>query len=64
MENLLTVQEAGQRLHLAPEVLRRMIRQGVIAAVRLGPRRIRISEAELEAFVKRHVVGSDEGSGT
>lgn len=52
---LLTVQSAAQRLQIAPEVLRKLIRRGVgPPVVRLGPRRIRIAEQDLEEFILRH----------
>lgn len=46
---LCTVEEAAQRLRLAPETLRVAIRRGTIPAVKLG-RRVRISHEVLDAL--------------
>lgn len=46
-ETMLTVEEVAAELRLKPESLRRMIRQGRVAAVKIG-KRFLIAPAEIE----------------
>lgn len=46
--DLLTVSEAAQILRVAPETIRRRVRDGSLPACRLGSRAIRIHRADVE----------------
>jgi excisionase family DNA binding protein len=48
----LTVAEIGQRLKLNQQTIRNMIDRGELAAVRIGQRRVRVRESDLEAFIE------------
>ncbi|GAB3949309.1 helix-turn-helix domain-containing protein [Micromonospora vulcania] len=50
VENLLTVDEAAERLRTSPRFVRRLIEERRIAYVKLGAH-VRIEQAELSAFV-------------
>jgi excisionase family DNA binding protein len=53
---LLTIAECSQRLALAPNTIRRLIRQGTLPHVRpAGRRAIRVPEAAVEAIVAGRV---------
>ncbi len=47
----LTVAEVAERLKLCEQTVRNMIDRGELAAIRVGPRRIRVREAELDRFL-------------
>jgi excisionase family DNA binding protein len=49
----LSIQEAANVLGVAPKTVRRYISQGIIPAERIGPRLIRIRQADLEAVGRR-----------
>ena len=57
--NLLTPEEAAERLHLSPATVRRLIRTGELTAARPGMRRWMIPEAAVEARLRGSIV---EGS--
>jgi excisionase family DNA binding protein len=48
--SLLTVAEVAHRLGVHEKTVRRFIHSGVLPAVKIG-RRVRVDEAELEAYV-------------
>ncbi len=50
-QQLLTVPAAAARLHLAPSYVYELIRRGQLAAVRIGPRYVRVSPEAVAAFV-------------
>lgn len=49
----LSIQEAANVLGVAPKTVRRWISQGIIPAQRIGPRLIRIRQADLEGLGRR-----------
>ena len=49
---LLTTQDAAQRLGLHPETVRRFLREGVLHGVKIG-RKHRIEESEIAAYIER-----------
>lgn len=50
---LLSVGEVGERLHLHPQTVRRLMNQGQLAFVRLGKYRM-VEPAALLAFIAAH----------
>lgn len=54
-ERLLDVEEAAERLHLAPKTIRAYLRSGALKGIKAGPQgragRWRISETELQRFM-------------
>jgi excisionase family DNA binding protein len=50
-ERLLTVVEVAERLHVHPITVRRLIKAGKLAAVRVG-RAVRVRESEVEGAMK------------
>lgn len=54
----LTIAEAAARLGIDPKTVRRAIARGDLAARRIGPRLIRIRQADLDAY------GRPLGAGT
>jgi len=55
MESLLSIDETAEKLKSHPETVRRFIREGQLAAVKLG-RSWRVRESDLTAFVNARVV--------
>lgn len=51
MDEFLTVAEIADRLKLNPQTVRNWIDRGELAAVRLGSRRVRVTENELQRFI-------------
>lgn len=51
MDDLLTIDQAAERLNTTPRFIRRLIAERRIAFVRLG-RHVRVAAADLDAFVK------------
>lgn len=51
-EQLLTIQEAAQRLHLRPKTLRRWIALRKIEFIKTGERAVRISSAEIDLVIE------------
>jgi len=49
----LSIQQAAAHLGVAPKTVRRWISQGIIPAERVGPRLIRIRQADVEAVGRR-----------
>lgn len=58
---ILTVDEAAERLKLTPAGVRRLIREGEIRAAKIGRGRpgYRIHEAELERFARAEPASSE-----
>ena len=52
MERLLTVEEVSDVTVMHPVTVYGLIRDGVIPAIRLGTRTIRVREADLEAYLE------------
>lgn len=50
-EDTITVAEAAQRLGVHQSTIFRYVESGLLAAYRIGPRRIRIDRAALDALV-------------
>jgi excisionase family DNA binding protein len=46
------MKEAADRLNISTDTLRRIIRRGELATVRVGLRGVRIEEAELERYIR------------
>jgi len=49
---LLTVKQVAVRLRTSPESVYAAIRCGELAAIKLGPRRIRVSEEALDTYIE------------
>lgn len=47
----LTVKQASERLQVSTKTIFRRIKDGSITAIRLGPKTIRIEEAELQRYI-------------
>jgi excisionase family DNA binding protein len=60
-QQLMKVEEVGTLAQLHPEVVRRAIRRGELAAVRLG-KRLRVTEASYEAWITRNTVDPESYS--
>jgi len=54
----LTVAEIAEQLKLNPQTVRNWIDRQLLPAVRVGPRRVRIRQSDLDAFLK---LGADRG---
>ena len=52
---LLRLDEAADRLTISPATLRRLIKDGRLAAVKISDRALRIRPADLEAYVASHL---------
>jgi excisionase family DNA binding protein len=50
-DEFLTVQEIADRFKLNQQTVRNWIDNGALSAVRLGARRVRVRESDLEAFL-------------
>ncbi len=55
MESLLSIDEAAEKLKTHPETVRRFIRDGQLAGVKMG-RNWRVRESDLSAFVLARLV--------
>ena len=51
-DDFLTVAEVADRLRLNQQTVRNTIDRGELKAVRVGPRRVRVREADLAAFIE------------
>jgi excisionase family DNA binding protein len=60
LSSLLTRDEVGARLSLAPRTVARLIASGALPCVRIG-RSVRISLDDVEQFIKDHRTTSAEG---
>lgn len=54
---LLTIEQTAQRLGCSTNTTRSMIRKGDLAAVRIGPRMVRVREADLEQILQPYDAG-------
>ena len=52
---LMTLVEAADRLTVSPATLRREVKEGRLAVVRVGRRNIRIRPADFEAYVAKNL---------
>ncbi len=59
---LLTTEEAAQRLHLHPETVRRFLREGLLRGVKIG-RQHRIEESEVAAYIERLKTAQSQSAG-
>ena len=50
----LTRQEAADRICISVTTLDRMVKRGALPAYRIGPKILRIDEADLEEYVRSH----------
>ncbi|WP_160166792.1 helix-turn-helix domain-containing protein [Caenispirillum salinarum] len=48
-----TVEEFADDLRVSPRTVRNWIRRGLITAVRIGPRTVRIERSELRKMIRR-----------
>jgi excisionase family DNA binding protein len=55
MDNLFSINTAAARLECHPETLRRIIRRGELAAVKVG-KHWRVRETDLDAFLNARTV--------
>lgn len=54
---MLSSAEAASRLRIDPRTLRKLVRSGALSAIEVGGNRaLRISEADLDEYVKSHTV--------
>ena len=53
---LITKHEAAEILGVSVRTLERMIRRGVLPAYRIGPKTVRLSPEDIEAYVRGHLV--------
>lgn len=51
---LITKKEAAERLTISVRTLEGMISRGAIPACRIGPKLVRIEEADLDAYLAAH----------
>lgn len=49
---LLTVEQAAGKLQMHPDTVRRLLREGQIAGVKVGKRQWRVAREALERFIK------------
>ena len=56
MTDMLTRKEAAARLAVSLRTLDGLIARGQLPAYRIGPKAVRLREADLEAYVAGHVV--------
>jgi excisionase family DNA binding protein len=61
--HLLTIAEAAQRVNLKPAALRRAIHRNELAAIKLCSR-IRIDPVELDQWISRHQITSNDNAVT
>ncbi|WP_077560667.1 excisionase family DNA-binding protein [Polaromonas sp. C04] len=52
---LSTKREVAQRLHLALGSVNTLIAEGELTAIRVGRRSVRISDADVDAFLQRRI---------
>jgi excisionase family DNA binding protein len=51
-DELLTVEQAAERLQMHPDTVRRLLREGQLPGRKFGPRQWRISAAALRAYIE------------
>ena len=52
-ETYLTVAEIAEQLKMNPQTIRNWIDRGSLPAVRVGPRRVRVRQADLDEFLSK-----------
>lgn len=52
-----TIAQTAQRLECSPNTVRALIRKGELVAVRIGPRMVRVREADLEKVLQPYEPG-------
>jgi excisionase family DNA binding protein len=64
VRDLLTEQQAAERLDIDPATLRRWLQEGRLPYYRLGGRRIRIAPADIDIFIQQSRVcaGTDNAA--
>lgn len=62
IEQLVSVSDAAERMHVTPATMRRWIAEGVLSAYRLGPRKLLIDPSSLDALLVPVTPTSSEGS--
>ena len=60
-DELLTVKEVAERLKLNQQTIRNMIDRGELGHVRVGQRRVRVRQSQLDAFLPARQRGSRRG---
>ena len=60
-EPMLTVESVAGVLNVRPAQVRRLVRMGRLAAVRVGIRQMRVEPDELERYIERERVGGTVG---
>ena len=50
-DRFITIQHAAQRLSVKDRFVYGLIQEGLLTAIRLGPRTLRVSEKSLEGFI-------------
>jgi excisionase family DNA binding protein len=50
---MMTIKEVAERLNVHPNTIRRLIKSGELASMRVGSRGIRVDERDLEAYINR-----------
>ena len=58
---LFNVKEAAEKLKISEKQLRRDMQAGKIDYVRLGPRRIRVTDQQIEQFIQLNTVTAKKG---
>lgn len=53
---LLTVEEVAERLRVTERMVRRLVACGLLAAIRISGRTLRIEEQSLDAYMEAHRV--------
>ena len=53
-DRLLTIKDVAQLLQVHEQTVRGYVRNGRLLCVRLGRRAIRISQSDLEEFIRQH----------
>jgi excisionase family DNA binding protein len=62
--DLLTVEEAAQRLKVTPYTIRKWLRQGRLRGIKVaGGQRWRIRAEDLDALIEGRWPGADKGAG-
>jgi excisionase family DNA binding protein len=51
VRNMISLDDAAQRLDVHPRTIRRAVADGRLAAYRIGPRLIRVDAAEVDALL-------------
>ncbi|HID87447.1 MAG TPA: DNA-binding protein [Anaerolineae bacterium] len=63
-QKLLTVDQVAEILQVSRTTVYRRIRAGVLPAVKLGHRQVRIRQEDLEAYIEAHRIGKEPAEET